>query len=179
MLLLMRAANILKTVAILSIGLAMLLLIGCSKEDPVEVTGEAVVVDGDLMFVPPGSDPNACIITETLSDWTIQLPINGSGSEKLVINNTDALRTMAYTGNTSALRNEYRCRYDVRSVNVLRTGHESDINNIGFAGQLQIEDWIFAMYHPNNFPDHFIVYNVNTQEWFRYDHSDESIYLQS
>ena len=155
--------------------------ISCTKEDPVQVTGEAVVdeMTGELMFVPPGSDSNACIITETISDWTIQLPINGSGSEKLVINNTDALRTMAYTGNTSALRNEYRCRYEVMSVNVLRTGHESDINNIGFAGQLQIEDWIFAMYHPNNFPDHFIVYNVNTQEWFRYDHSDEDIYLQS
>ena len=175
----MRLANTIRTLFILMMGLMMFAAVGCSKEDPVEVTGEAVVVDGDLMFVPPGSDPNACIITETLSDWTIQLPINGSGSEKLVIDNTDALRTMAYTGNTSPLRNEYRCRYDVRSVNVLRTGHASDINNIGFAGQLQIEDWIFAMYHPNNFPDHFIVYNVNTQEWFRYDHSDESIYLQS
>ena len=159
----------------------LMFFIGCAKEADVEVVRH-VVVDPDTgmdMTVIPGSDPNACIITETLSDWTIQLPINGSGSEKLVINNTDALRTMAYTGNTSPLRNEYRCRYEVRSVNILRTGHASDINNIGFAGQLQIEDWIFAMYHPNNFPDHFIVYNVNTQEWFRYDHSDESIYLQS
>ena len=156
-------------------------LIGCTKEADVEVVRHVVVdpATGMDMTVIPGSDPNACIITETLSDWTIQLPINGSGSEKLVINNTDALRTMAYTGATGALRAEVRCRYEVQNVNILRTGHESDINSIGFAGQLQIEDWIFAMYHPVHFADHFIVYNVNTQEWFRYDHSDEDIYLQS
>ena len=155
--------------------------ISCTKEADVEVVRHVVVdpATGMDMTVIPGSDPNACVLTQTLSDWTIQLPINGSGSEKLVINNTDALRTMARSGATGALRAEVRCRYEVQNVNILRTGHASDINNIGFAGQLQIEDWIFSMFHPVHYDDHFLVYNVNTREWFRYDHSEESIYLQS
>ena len=94
--------------------------------------------------------------------------------------NTPGLRAMAYTGNINTLRNELACYgYSSRTVNILKTGHKSDINQIGFAPQLLVEDeWIVAMFHPNNFPDHFIIYNVNTKEWFRYDHSEAGIYLQ-
>ena len=137
----------------------------CSKSD--DAIHETTPTDGD-----------PCVATEVLSNWMIQLPIRQSGSDKLIILNTQALRTLAYTGQTGPLQREVRCRYITKNVNILQTGHASDVNDVGFAGQLQIEDWIFAMYHPVNYPDHFIVYNVDTKEWFRYDHSQEEAISQ-
>lgn len=100
---------------------------------------------------------------------------------------TEALRTLAYSGGTVQLREELRCMYDTEYVNLLELPqsatsdpHPSDTENVGFAGELRIEDWVFSMYHPTqDYPDNFIVININTQEWFRYDHSREEIILQS
>jgi len=143
----------------------------CTKTTPVEEL---------LEFPEPTSEVSCIDEIQIIDNWTIEVPLQSSGSNKLFLRNTTGLRTMAYTGNTNTLRNELECYgYSARSVNILKTGHKSDINQIGFAPQLLIEDeWIVAMFHPNNFPDHFIVYNVNTKEWFRYDHSDRDIYIQ-
>ena len=147
----------------------LLLLIGCGKPEVQDVTLDT-------------PDPvTNCIDDIVIEDgWTIQVPLQSSGSDKLIFRNTPGLRAMAYTGNINTLRNELACYgYSSRTVNILKTGHKSDINQIGFAPQLLIEgEWIVAMYHPNNFPDHFIIYNIDTKEWFRYDHSEQEIYLQ-
>ena len=157
-----------------------MLFLACDKEDmyvPCDCTVD-IIKEKNSGPLNGGAPDTMCDDPETLSDWTIRFPIEGSGGEELIVKNTQALRTMAYTGSIGDLRNQLGCDYNVSSVNVLKTGHKSDINLIGFASQLQVEEYIFAMYHPVNFPDHFIVYNTLTKEWWRYDHSDEATYLK-
>ena len=128
---------------------------------------------------PPQPIPAAMDVCdpELLSPWVIQLSIDGSGDNKLIIKNTNALRTMAYTGAVGPLDTELSCNYSTSRGGPLRLGHKSDVNRIGFASQLKVEHYIIAMYHPNNYPDHFIIYNLNNQEWWRYDHSSEEVWL--
>ncbi len=163
--------------------LCFLSLISCKKEELPDISGTFTACE----LLPQGEKcvegtnagaDETCEVTNILSPWTLQFPIRGSGDNKLTLKNTEALRTMARDGNTRPLRNEIRCLYETSNVNILRRGHKSDINRIGFASQLLVENWIIAMYHPNNYPDHFIVYNVDTKQCFRLDHSDEYIYLE-
>ncbi len=138
-----------------------ILIIGCSKED--------ISLDGLTSTVTETGES-----VDVLSGWTIALPIDGSGSEKVIIRHTPALRTMARTGNINPLKEELGgSRNDI-----LNTGHKSDINRIGFAPQLHVEHYIIAMYHPNNYPDHFIIYNIDTKEWTRYEEGNSpTVYL--
>ena len=124
---------------------------------------------------------------ETFSNWTIGLPIAGSGSEKVILTHTQALRTMARSGNVSPLREEMRERGYETSTGGDRLPndtsidpHESDINNVGFASELQVEHYLIAMFHFDNYPDHFIVINLNDNSWTRYAEGNHPmIYLQS
>ena len=118
---------------------------------------------------PSGSviDENG-VTVQVFSSWTEVLPINGSGDDKIILRHTEALRTMARTGAISYLEDELS-KHDTERVNILKTGHQSDFNRIGFAPQLRVENYIIAMYHPNHYPDHFIVYNIDTKEWTRWE----------
>ena len=149
--------------------LCALSLTSCTKEADVKV-----------VTITTGPSGPVCDHEILGEPFIPQLPLSGSGDRKLVLLNSRGLKTMAYTGSVNQLRAELEClEYETDRVNILRNGHVSDINRIGFASQLLIEnEWLVAMYHPNNFPDHFIIYNVITEEWFRYDHSDQDIYLQ-
>jgi len=152
--------------------LSFSLLTSCTK--PTAENGESITEIIEEKNSGPLNEP--CITTETLSTWSIILPINGSGSDKIILNNTQALRTMAYFGNVRPLQNEIRCRHSARRVTILKgDNHKSDFQRVGFASQLLIEEeWVVSMYHPTpEYPDNFIVYNINTKEWFRYDHSEE------
>ena len=137
--------------------LILLLFLACSKD----------------AMLPDGKDPITEITTalcddpDTLSDqiWDLDL----DGGNKVILRHTQALRTMARTGNINPLKAEL-CNYSTKTTRHLKTGHISDINRIGFAPQLEIEGkWIVAMYHPNNYPDHFIIYNLDTKDWERWE----------
>lgn len=146
--------------------LALVALVSCNKPD-------------ELVTFPQIIKGVECQVTQELSGWSLSLPIDGSGDNKVLLKHTEALRTMARTGNTRPLNNEL-CNYMTQNgVNVLKTGHKSDINRIGFATQLRVEHYIIAMYHPNNYPDHFIIYDELTKEWWRYaEGNSPEIYLQ-
>ena len=146
--------------------LALVLLARCSKENMETIDSV------DLMEV--------CSVTPRIigSNWVLPLAIDGSGHDKVILRHTQALRTMARRGNTTPLYNEL-CEYNRENgVQVLKTGHKSDINRIGFATQLRVEHYIIAMYHPNNYPDHFIIYNELTKDWTRYaEGNSPEVYL--
>ena len=153
--------------------LVLMLVASCTKEDLGTPDQFTTVIDETGRQV---TDRH-----ETFSNWTIGLPIAGSGSEKVWLTHTAALRRMARTGAVGDLQDEMRDRgYSTGNGGPLRTGHASDINRVGFASQLQVEHYIIAMYHPNNYPDHFIVYNLNDESWTRWEEGNHPmIYLQS
>ena len=145
--------------------------INCSKPDTTR--GSHTVIDPSGMVLATASS--------TISNWILQLPIDGSGSEKVILLHTPALRTMARSGNVNPLREEMDARgYNTSTGGPLRRGHVSDYNNIGFAQQLQVEHYIIAMYHPDNYPDHFIVYNLNDESWTRWEEGNHPmVHIQS
>ena len=136
--------------------LLSLSLTSCSKPEP--LGGTIDPVDNGII---------KCATSTVRSGWTLTLPVNNSGMIKLILKHTDALRTMARTGNVTALQDEL-CNYETqRGVRILTD--QGDINRIGFAPQLRVENYVIAMYHPNNYPDHFIVYNIDDGSWTRYE----------
>ena len=149
-----------KQIWLVSLLAALMAVPSCSKE-----TGN---------FGTPNITNEEQPMVDTISGWTLALAIDGSGHDKIILRHTQALRTMARTGSITDLRKEIGGKRN----DILRTGHKSDINNIGFAPQLHVEHYIIAMYHPNNYPDHFIVYNINTKDWTRYEEGGSpTVYL--
>ena len=113
---------------------------------------------------------HSCGTQKIISDfiWDLDFGVN-----KIIIEHTDALRTMARTGNINPLQKQL-CNWSTSRVSILQTGHISDINNVGFAPQLRVENYIIAMYHPNNYPDHFIIYNIDTKAWVRWEENGKN-----
>ncbi len=128
-------------------------------------------------YVPIKGSEVSCGTQEVLSDfiWDLEL----EGGDKIIIQHTQSLRKMARTGNVNDLQKQL-CKWNTGRTGYLKTGHKSDINNIGFASQLVVENYIIAMYHPNNYPDHFIIYNMDTKEWVRWEENGTNprIYLE-
>ena len=117
----------------------------------------------------PITNPSAhCEQFEILSDF-IWDDMDLGGGDKIIMTHTTAVRRMARTGAPGDLRKQL-CNYKWKPTSYLKTGHKSDINNIGFATQTEFEGrWIIAMYHPNNYPDHFIIYDKDTKDWVRWE----------
>ncbi len=151
-------------------------LTSCKPDDEV-----LIIVETKEVVESSTAEPGAvCMITEDLSDWFRLWAIGGSGFEKFRLDHTEALKTMARTGDITHLDDELRCLYSVKRVTTLRTGGPGDINNIGFAPQtLYANQYIVAMYHPNNYPDHFVVYDTVSGDWWRFEEStlDQGPYL--
>ena len=130
-------------------------------------------IDVHEPIVKPGAI--SCGTQITVSDHLWALDFTNT---KIIIEHTEALRKMARTGNINDLQKQL-CKWGTGRVSTLKTGHKSDINNIGFAPQLRVENYIIAMYHPNNYPDHFIIYNIDTKDWERWEENGTNprIYL--
>ncbi len=163
-----------KMAALTLVALVYATVTSCKPEDEVLI----VIENQDICALNPDIEKcqpiiNNCNNSKIISTWIELLPINNSGSDKVTLRHTEALRTMARTGGITALRDEL-CKHSPTSVNILKRGHKSDINNIGFAPQLLVEHYIIAMYHPNHYPDHFIVYDTLTKEWTRWEEGKNS-----
>ncbi len=143
-------------------------LTSCSKDEVVQLPTDECVLNPNIEKCNPPIN-NGCLNSEVISSYIWLLPIDGSGAEKVEIRHTLALRNMAWNGVISDL-NQQLCEYDTElSVNVLVDGLSYDADEIGFAGQLRVEHYVIAMYHPRKgFNDHFIIYNLNNREWERW-----------
>ena len=124
-------------------------------------------------MLPPGKEPiqNNDIVCEEFNEISdfIWDDMDLGGGNKIIMRHTSAVRRMARSGNPNDLRKQL-CNYKWKPTSFLKTGHLSDINRIGFAPQTEFEGrWIIAMYHPNNYPDHFIIYDKTTKDWVRWE----------
>ena len=78
---------------------------------------------------------------------------------------TYAVWQMAVTGATGPLQDEIGGERGGQIPGGLGDDPEGD----GYASRLTVDGYIIAMYHPNTYPDHFIVYHIDTGNYWRYD----------
>ena len=82
---------------------------------------------------------------------------------------THGLWNMAVTGSVAALKSETGGK---STSGQIPTGNQlgDDPEGAGYASQMLLDGYVYAMYHPTSgAPDHFIVYHINTGNWWRYD----------
>ena len=160
--------TVLNKIALVCLILSSLILTQCEKD---EVTNDR---DGTRTSITK----DVCDSPSTLSDHTWELDLEGGN--KLILRHTRALRTMARTGSVNDLMSEL-CRVKTKRTGILRTGNAADVNNIGYASQLEIENrWVISMFHPNNYPDHFLIYDKVSEDWERWEENGTSprIYIK-
>ena len=84
---------------------------------------------------------------------------------------------MALSGSVSKLNKEY-CDHGKRGGAIPRNLGD-DIQNVGYASVLNLNDWLIAMYHPTSrYPDNWIMYRLDDGYWERWDLSDLEIVLK-
>ncbi len=148
--------------------MAMLFSFGmasCTKEE-IEIIKVGVCKDANGVIIDCPTN-ESCGTQILLSDHIWEMSLDNG--DKIIMQHTEAVRKMARTGNTNDLHKQM-CNWNPKPTSFLKTGHKSDINRIGFAPQLEVGmRYIIAMYHPNNYPDHFIIYDKETKDWTRWE----------
>ena len=136
--------------------LVMLYMTSCTKDELViepgffPITKNGVVID--------------CSNVATLSDWEYSI---GDG---LLLKHTAGLRSMALSGSVQLLNQEF-CGAGGSSQRI-PGGLDDDPEQDGYATQINIGNYVIAMYHPSTYPDHFITYNYTNGDWVRWELGD-------
>ena len=147
-----------KTALALLSFMLMILTVQCEKDPASLPDGKAPITE---LTVDICNDP------ATLSDFTWELDLEGG--DKIILRHTQALRTMARSGNVNDLMREL-CNVKTKRTSILKRGNRPDRNNIGYASQLEVQNrYVISMFHPNNYPDHFLIYDKVTEDWERWE----------
>ena len=148
----MRLANTIRTLYILMLGLMMIAATSCSKPRD------------EIISPTPG-------ITGSINnDWSKETCYgNNIDIAGPIDTYTHGLWTMAVTGSISSLQSETG---GSSTSGQIPTGNQlgDDPEGAGYASQMLLGGYVYAMYHPTGAaPDHFIVYHIDTGDWWRYD----------
>ena len=149
--------TVLNKIALVCLILSSLILTQCEKDEV--MSGR----DGTRTSITK----DVCDSPSTLSDHTWELDLEGG--DKIILRHTQALRTMARSGNVNDLMREL-CNVKTKRTSILKRGNRPDRNNIGYASQLEVQNrYVISMFHPNNYPDHFLIYDKVTEDWERWE----------
>ena len=148
----MRLANTIRTLFILMMGLMMFAAVSCSKP----------TMDDNGSF--PRTSGESSAWNKGAECYNTSIDIAGP-----IDTYTYGLWNMSVNGGTGDLQGETG---GSSTSGQIPTGNQlgDDPEGAGYASQMLLGGYVYAMYHPTGAaPDHFIVYHVDSGDWWRYD----------